>query len=116
MSVIILLCFFSIFKKGSSIIQPIELHPNDPSLAYPARISVDVEWTEALTSRYVALPYKNYNLIFFFYILKKKSKRDGFERYIGVFAFMLNLYKPLYPTIEIKTFFSSYSRFNVIFY
>lgn len=53
MSVIILCFFFSYFQKGSSIIQPIELHPNDPSLAYPARISVDVEWTEALTSRYV---------------------------------------------------------------
>uniref|UniRef100_A0A182V1D0 Ig-like domain-containing protein n=1 Tax=Anopheles merus TaxID=30066 RepID=A0A182V1D0_ANOME len=44
--------------RGSNLVQPIELHPNDPSLAYPHRISVELKWTEALTSRLKILDAK----------------------------------------------------------
>ncbi|KFB46215.1 AGAP007759-PA-like protein [Anopheles sinensis] len=44
--------------RGSSLVQPIELHPSDPSIAYPHRISVELKWTEALTSRLKILDAK----------------------------------------------------------
>uniref|UniRef100_A0A182YSE5 Ig-like domain-containing protein n=2 Tax=Anopheles stephensi TaxID=30069 RepID=A0A182YSE5_ANOST len=44
--------------RGSNLVQPVELHPNDPSLAYPHRISVELKWTEALTSRLKILDAK----------------------------------------------------------
>ncbi|XP_035776246.1 immunoglobulin superfamily member 10-like [Anopheles albimanus] len=38
--------------RGSSLVQPVPLHPSDDALlAYPHRISVELKWTEALTSR-----------------------------------------------------------------
>ena len=37
--------------RGSNVIQPLEYHPNDVSLAYPQRISIETKWSEALTSR-----------------------------------------------------------------
>ncbi|XP_038113037.1 zwei Ig domain protein zig-8 [Culex quinquefasciatus] len=39
--------------RGTNIIKPTETHPNETSVAaaYPPRISVELKWTEALTSR-----------------------------------------------------------------
>ncbi|XP_052864414.1 zwei Ig domain protein zig-8-like [Anopheles cruzii] len=37
--------------RGSSLVQPVLLQSSDPSLAYLHRISVELKWTEALTSR-----------------------------------------------------------------
>lgn len=42
---------FLFSSAGTNIIKPTETHPNETSIAYPPRISVDLKWTEALTSR-----------------------------------------------------------------
>ncbi|KXJ74429.1 hypothetical protein RP20_CCG013664 [Aedes albopictus] len=44
--------------RGTNIIKPTETHPNETSIAYPPRISVDLKWTEALTSRLKILDAK----------------------------------------------------------
>ncbi|XP_058446688.1 zwei Ig domain protein zig-8-like [Malaya genurostris] len=44
--------------RGTSTIKPTETHPNETSIAYPPRISVDLKWTEALTSRLKILDAK----------------------------------------------------------
>lgn len=44
--------------RGTNDIKPTEIHPNETSIAYPSRISVDLKWTEALTSRLKILDAK----------------------------------------------------------
>ncbi|XP_055641823.1 uncharacterized protein LOC129778752 isoform X2 [Toxorhynchites rutilus septentrionalis] len=44
--------------RGTSIITPTETHPNETSITYPSRISVELKWTEALTSRLEILDAK----------------------------------------------------------
>lgn len=44
--------------QGSNMLHTTEVLKNDPTLFYPPRISVEVKWTEALTSKWVSfLPF-----------------------------------------------------------
>lgn len=56
-----------------------QTQPNDLALSYPIRVSVDVKWTEALTSRYVKVIELflnfNYDSAFFFIRLKILNAR-----------------------------------------